>query len=136
MRRKVLQDHANVFCQMFVGWRMIANDIPTLVRLRHGPLTIDVLTGTAKHADAPIRNLYIAGELQAWFAAQLAEHNIPREAIAAAVVYVDFDATAVPRRRHDRFKLAFDCRSLIETADRKYEGRLSDTIEVVNVQAI
>ena len=125
-----------MFCQMFVGWRMVGNDVPTLVRLGRGALTIDVLTGSAEHAGTPVDNLYIASELQAWFAAQLAEQRIPCNAIKAATLHVEFDATAAPRRRHDRFVLTFDLRSAIQTAERTYVGTLTDQIEVVNVRPI
>lgn len=136
MRRNVLQDCANVFCQMFVGWRMVGNDIPTLVRLGRGPLTINVLTGSAEHSGNAVGNLYIAGELRAWFEAQLVKQRILPETIKAATLHVDFDAAAAPRRRHDRLKLRFDCRSSIETADRTYVGTLTDQIEIVNHRPI
>ena len=136
MRKKDLQDHANVFCQMVVGWRMVGNDVPTLIRLGRGPLTIDILTGAAEHAGTPVKNLYIAAELQAWFAAQLMEQRIPPDTIEAATLHVDFDATTAPRRRHDRFVLTFDCRSSIQTTDRTYVGTLTEQIEVVNVRPI
>ena len=136
MRRKVLQDHANTLCQMFVGWRMVANDIPTLVRLGHGPLAIDVLAGTAECGGQPVKQLYIAEELRAWFEVQLVQHGIPRDTVTSATLNVDFDASRVPRRRHDRYELNFDCRSAIENNERTYVASLSDRIEVVNVRAI
>ena len=42
MGRKVLQDLANVLCQMVVGWRM-GNDLSTLIEIGNTQIFIDAL---------------------------------------------------------------------------------------------
>lgn len=82
MGHKVLTDHANVFCQMFVGWRM-AEDFAKLVSLPDGVLTIDVVAGACQHNDVGQVDIHIAREISAWFFDRLTRHHIPREDICS-----------------------------------------------------
>ena len=134
MKRKVLQDHANTFCQMFVGWRMVANDVPALLQLGSGPVAIDVLTGETTHRGAPIRRLYIACELQAWFEHELSAHAIPRDVIRSATLVAEFDASSRSTRRGDRVTLRVICRSRIDTAERSYASELAEDVDIQHVR--
>ena len=62
MRRIALQDLANVFCQMFVGWRM-QEDLQMLIGAGNCSITIDIVEGTTFLDDNPIK-LHIAEEIR------------------------------------------------------------------------
>jgi len=92
MRKKALQDLANVFCQMFVGWRM-QEDLQLLIDAGSCSITIDVVTGTAFLDDTPTK-LHIAEEISAWFKkkAGSAEHSFRRNRVCQFEGEPDFEA--------------------------------------------
>jgi len=123
MRRKVLQDFANVFCQMFMGWRLgIPNNLDILETLGTGVLTIDVRTGECRYNATTALNLPIVHELRAWFMEQLANHHIPADAIASAELTVAFQVRVEHKKRVRNRYLAFHCRSRIATDEKEYIG--------------
>ena len=65
MRRKILQGFAKTLPQMLMGWRM-SDDDSAIASLGSGLLVIDVNAGKATFNDRPYE-LWIAGELRAWF---------------------------------------------------------------------
>jgi len=125
MRRKILQDHANVFCQMLVGWRM-GGDLERLHALGSGHLSIDVLTGACTHNEGVVSELHVALELNAWFLERLAQHSIPVQAISHASVDADLSVSEEPRQRGTCALLAWECQSIIRTDDASYVGQLSE----------
>jgi hypothetical protein len=128
MRRKVLQDFANVFCQMFVGWRLhIADDLQRLEQLTSGVLAIDILTAACQHNGADFPPLTIAVEIQAWFTDQLHKHAIPVHAIERAALVVEFQVGIEQRKRRRIRHLQFLCRSQIATAEKVYRSELQST---------
>ena len=48
MRRKILQDYADTFCEMFTGWRQSnwESDVSHIVAAGEGELEFDLLTGS------------------------------------------------------------------------------------------
>jgi hypothetical protein len=125
MRRKILQHFANVFCRMFVGWRM-GEDVDVLSKIHHGQIYIDVLRGQASLAAEQPLNICIAGKLQAWFASALEKHNIPIEAIREAKLLVDIGAVTIERKRATVTDFHFDCHSVISTDEKTYQSSLKE----------
>lgn len=124
MRRKVLQDHANTLCQMFVGWRM-AEDGGKLAAMGRGKFVVDILQGTATGENGVIE-LWIAGELNAWFRRRLREHHVEEASILEAVLEIVVDSSPVPNKRARGTTFNWDIRSRIRTEDAQYEGHLNE----------
>jgi hypothetical protein len=124
MRHKILKDHAFVFCQMFMGWRM-ASDLSTFADLPHGQLYINVLDGTCDHSQSGPVKTYIAGEIKAWFLDRLSKHNIPLADITAASLTVTMKNTI---QSQHKMGITFDwtCDGRIKTADREYSAHLAE----------
>lgn len=125
MRRKVLQDIVNVFCQMFVGWRM-GDDLSLLIGAGSCSITIDVLAGTASIDEKPTK-LHVAGEISAWFNDRLKELNIP----SGAFVSANLNVTQTLRLEETKSKKVahfdFKCESRINTDEKTYEGQLAES---------
>ena len=145
MRRKRLQHAADNLCQMLCGWRL-ANSYADLQRLGSGTLTIDVLTAASRFNGQPVPDLSIAGELQAWFNAELARERINREEIVEATVIADLVLSPIERRqrrtrsqyfepsgRHANpgafWALDLRCSSQIRTDEKLYAGASVDREE-------
>lgn len=126
MGHKVLRDHANVFCQMFVGWRM-GDDLGVLSSLLDGQLVINALTGVCHHSMAGIIDLHICGEITEWFRDQLISHHIERESIESAVLLVNLRKLRPIPGRKNGVRFEWKCESEIRTNDRAYNGHLTET---------
>ena len=125
MSKKVLKDHAFVFCQMFMGWRM-QQDLGTFAELPDGLLQIDVLSGTCTHTDAGSVTTHIAGELNAWFLDRLNKHGIPATDIETAMLHVIMKNTIASKHK---MGIAFDwtCDSKIVTTEgREFTAHLAE----------
>src|SRR6185295_1207535 len=124
MRRKVLQDHAHVFCQIFMGWRM-ADDLHLFAKLPEGRLLINVLDSTSEHSETGVIDTHIAKDIHAWFVHRLHQHRIPLDEIKAAMLVVNIKKT-VPVNH--KFGIAFDwtCKATIATTDREYSAHLAE----------
>lgn len=125
MGRKVLQDHAYVFCQMFMGWRM-AQDLEIFASLPDGILTIDVLAGTCNHDSQGVVQTYIAGEISAWFTHQLEHLQIPSTEILKAMLTINLKRLPQPSKRKKGITFAWTCDAVITNVDREYTAHLSE----------
>ena len=137
MRRKRLQHHADIFCQMFCGWRLM-NDHETLSELGSGSLQIDVLTGDCMFDDKLIEKLKIAGEIDGWFRDEILAHKIPIELISCASLSVQLQIEPLigPRRTTEIWADAnakttytschIFCESRISTDELDYASQLRD----------
>ena len=125
MRRKALQDLANVFCQMFVGWRM-QEDLQLLIGAGNCSITIDIVAGTTCLDENPIK-LHIAEEISAWFKDRLKTLNIPSEGIVSASLNVSQTLRLEETKSKKVAHFDFECKSRIETDERTYEGHLAET---------
>jgi hypothetical protein len=135
MRRKRVQHQADIFCQMFCGWRL-CNSHERLTALGSGPLHIDVFAGTATHNGTALQDLNIAGELSAWFQRDLLDNNIPVEQIRSATLDAELTITGLsgPRRSPEIWNtkisryLSCDvrCRSHIKTDETSYQSEMVD----------
>ncbi len=125
VRRKVVQDYANKVCEIFTGWRLAVHeeDIPRLIELGAGELTLDLLDGTMTFDGTAITPLGIAGEITAWLQERLTADRVQRAGIESARLVVRFSATERTTRRSTFIReLKFACRSRITTDEKAYEG--------------
>ncbi len=125
MRRKVLQDYANTFCQMLVGWRM-GEDLETLSELPDGELLVNALTGEATHSTYGPIKLWVAGEFQSWFNHRLEVSGIPSTEIQAASVTAKINTNRIATNRKKVVSFDFTIESRIETSDALYVGNLKE----------
>ena len=124
MGHKVLKDHAYVFCQMFMGWRM-ASDLAKFADLPDGQLHIDGLEGTCHHSATGRVATYIAGEIRAWFLNRLKKHNILVDEIQSAELTVTMKNT-IPSKHNRGITFDWNCEATISTADRQYSACLAE----------
>lgn len=124
MGHKVLKDHAYVFCQMFMGWRM-ADDLSTFAELPDGILEINILDGTCSHSRAGPINTAIAGELRAWFLDRLQKHDIPIAEITRAELSVTMK-NSIPSAHKRGINFDWICEAKISTPDRDYSANLAE----------
>ena len=120
---KVLQDIANTICQMVVGWRM-GDDYERIAGLPDGRLSFDLLRGTVVHSSGISPELWVAGELSAWLAARLLAEGIPESEVRTALLDVSFRTDRIKTNRKKIVSFDFECRSVLETTAKKYEGKL------------
>lgn len=127
MRRKVIQDFANVFCQRFIDLPS-GYDLATFANLRSGTASLDILSGECVFSGVPIRHLHTCDENRTWLDEQCRKHGIPFAGIVKAVMTITVDVTDIVVKtsswdtsRSARF--AFECQSQIATDEKVYEGR-------------
>ena len=123
MRRKILQDIANVLCHMVVGWRM-GDDYEIIADLPDGRLSFNLLAGSVTHSDGTTPTLWIAGELHAWLGARLTKEGIPATELQVASLDVDFRTDRIATDKKKIVSFDFQCHSVLETSEKKYEGKL------------
>jgi hypothetical protein len=124
MRRKVLQQFANMLPQRFLDLPS-GYDLARFARLSAGTLEIDFLSGECRHNGAPVAPFETCAEYRAWVDREAERHHIPREGLALVAMTVDFVVGDVEMKhlfRHD-FRSAvfrFDCRSEVQTDEKTY----------------
>src|ERR1041385_2055297 len=125
MRRKVLQDFANVFCQRFVdlpSWY----DLATFVHFGSGLYLLDILTGNCSRDSVPIPPLMTCAEYKDWLQTQLDKRNIPLEALQVSMrIEVLVSNVKVKTSFGHVFASAFfecNCQSEIRTDETAYLG--------------
>jgi hypothetical protein len=124
MGHKILKDHAYVFCQMFMGWRMAA-DLETFSKLPDGQLHIDVLAANCFHSERGPVDTNIVGEIRSWFFNRLEQHKIPASDVTSATLTVKMKNTIASKHK---MGITFDwtCDGRITTVDRKYSAHLDE----------
>lgn len=107
MHEKELGRLAKVLPHLAARWRWPA-DLETLAGLPDGEVVVDVLAGTARHAQAGPINLRLTEELKAGFSDQLTRNSIAPAFVEEALVVLKVDTGAV---RTDRDRIVhFDFR--------------------------
>ncbi|SRR6266513_3962637 len=129
MRRKVLQDFANLFCQQII-------DLPSgylLAAFAHhgsGTYKANILTGECTFNGKPIPALRTCEDYREWLTKQLEKHGIESSGIKEVLlrVVVKVDDVKVRSSYGHQFAeahFAFDCRSEIRTDEKSYQGQMA-----------
>jgi hypothetical protein len=125
MRRKVLQDFANVFCQKFVDLPS-GYDLATFVHFRSGFYLLDIVSGDCTRDGTPIPPLMTCKEYREWLQDQLTRRKIPLESLRVTMgINVLVSAVKVKTSFGHIFASAFfecNCRSAIRTDEKTYLG--------------
>jgi hypothetical protein len=125
MRRKVIQNYADVLCHMAIGWRM-EDDLEKLAELLDGSIEVNILTGRALHSQAGDLSLRIAGEMQAWLKQRLSVDRIPEDAVVRAEIRLDVRTDRIRTDKKRIVSFDWDCHSILATDERTYESQLAE----------
>ena len=129
MRRKVIQDFANVFCQRILQLPE-GYDLASFVRYGSGIYELNILTGECTFDGEPIPKLRTCDVFREWLFTQLDKRLIPREHIEVARLKIDVTVSQVNVRQSygNEFASAhfsFDCQSEIRTDEKVYTSSMS-----------
>ncbi|MCW5959803.1 MAG: hypothetical protein KIS76_06535 [Pyrinomonadaceae bacterium] len=124
MRRKVIQDFANVFCQRILLLPE-AYDLASFVHYGSGTYELDILSGECRFNGNPIPKLRTCDSFKDWLLAQLEKHHILREAIEAANLKIDVEFSLIDAGQSYGHEFAsahfsFSCRSELRTDEKIY----------------
>jgi hypothetical protein len=127
MRRKVLQDFANVFCQKFIDLPS-GYDLAVFVKLGSGTASLDILTGQCCFGNGSTERLETCLEHRAWWEKQLDKHNIPLSGLEFVTMKIEFRVTDVMIKEsyghnQSHADFWFKCTSEIRTAEASYCGQ-------------
>jgi hypothetical protein len=129
MRRKVIQDFANVFCQRILQLPE-GYDLASFVHYGAGTYALNILTGECAYDGKLIPKLRTCDEFKDWLLAQLEKQRIPPESIRRANLSIEVGISRVQVRESYGHQFAsahfsFNCDSEIKTDETSYESRLS-----------
>jgi hypothetical protein len=129
MRRKVLQDFANAFCQRLLDLPD-GHDVASFVHYGSGTYRANVLTGECSFNDKSIPTLRLCDIYRDWLRERSEKHRVPYEQIEAATLEVHVVVKDVQLRSPygQRFASAhffFECQSEIKTDEKPYVGRMA-----------
>ena len=124
MRRKRLQHHTDIFCDMFSGWR-IANDMDSLIKLKNGIIEFDFLNKTQKLNERESNiDFNMFHEISIWFYEDLEKHNIESKFLKQAKLKAVFSINIKEGKKNSRTKriteLDFTLNALILTDEKEY----------------
>ncbi|SEL53624.1 hypothetical protein SAMN04487910_2749 [Aquimarina amphilecti] len=130
MRRKRLQHHTDIFCDMFVGWRM-ANDLDKLTELKSGILEFDFINKTQiLNGIESLIDFNMFYEISGWFIEDLEKHNIDIKEIKKATLKVKFDVEIILGKTKSKTKstteLSFIMKAKILTDEKEYHTDKKD----------
>ena len=124
MRRKVLQDFANVFCQRILQLPE-GYDLASFVHYGSGSYELDILTGMCAFNGSAIPKLRTCDTFRNWLFTQMAKHRIETEPIkdVRLTISVIVSQLRVGQSYGHEFASAhfcFDCQSEIRTDEKSY----------------
>jgi hypothetical protein len=127
MRRKVIQDFANVFCQRFIDLPS-GYDLATFAYLGSGTASLDILNGGCVFNGIPIQRLHTCDENRMWLEEQCRKHGISFAGIVAATMTIVADVTNIVVKTSFGYTsrsacFTFVCQSQITTDEKVYEGQ-------------
>jgi hypothetical protein len=129
MRRKVIQDFANVFCQHVL---QVPNgyDLASFVYYGSGKYELNILTGESYRNGELIPKLGTCDDYKKWLQVQLDKHRIPRENILVANLEINVAISQIKARKsygHEFVSalFSFDCSSEIRTDEAAYLSNAS-----------
>jgi hypothetical protein len=133
MKRKRINHQADIFCDMFAGWR-ITNDMDTLIKLKEGQFKLDILTNKITLNNNPYTDqINIVGEISDWFDRDLKDNNIPKTSILKADLTADFKVNTTDGKPKSKTKkivtVELNMTSLIKTDEKEYSVHKDKTNE-------
>ena len=129
MRRKVIKDFANVFCQR-IAQLPEGYDLASFVHYGSGTYELDILTGKCELNGEPVPSLKTCNVFKDWLFSQLDKHGIAHAEIETARLIIGLDISAIDARLVDTHEFAsayfkFDLKSEIRTDEKTYHAQLS-----------
>lgn len=131
MRRKVLQDFANVCCQRFLT-SLSNSDRINFAIFGSGRVSIDFLSLRCTHELTPISPLGYCVSFREWLSESCRKHKIRFEDITEARLEVQMDVH-IERKEGSAFarwlttNITFECDSRVATDEKVYISRASET---------
>jgi len=104
VRRKVIQDFANVFCQRILQLPE-GYDLASFVRHGSGIYELNISTGKRHFNGRPIPKLRTCDMFREWLFTRLDQHLIPHESIELARLKIDVTVSQIEARQsygHER----------------------------------
>lgn len=128
MRRKVLQEFANSFCQRVIDLPD-GYDLASFAHYGSGTFSANILSGECSHNCNPIPQLRLCDVYRQWMNTQLEKHCIQWEGIREVVIEVKVKVKGVSLRssfghRFASAHFSFVCKSEIKTDEKSYVGQM------------
>jgi hypothetical protein len=130
MKRKVIQDFANICCQMFLT--SLSNyDRINLALFGSGHIGIDFLEMRCKHNRLPISPLFYCAQFKSWLESQCKKHDVDLNKIKKAELVVRVELSLSRKEGLGWLTSDMDlvCTSCIATDERKYTSEMSDRLQ-------
>lgn len=129
MKRKVLQDFANVCCQMFLT-SMTNYDRINFVMFGSGPVEMDFLNQRCRHNGIAVSLLHYCFDYREWFLSRCKEHHVDVKAITTAELTVKMEVETHRKKGGTPGSLTtsmkIDCSSLIVMDAQEYRSVMRD----------
>jgi hypothetical protein len=127
MRRKVIQDFANVFCQRILQLPE-GYDLASFANYGSGTYELNILTGECSLNGNSIPKLRTCDVFKEWLFAQLDKHSIAHDGIEAANLHIDVTVSEISARQSHVHECAsahfvFRCESEIRTDEKTYKSK-------------
>ncbi|MBI1764161.1 MAG: hypothetical protein HYR56_22275 [Acidobacteria bacterium] len=129
MRRKVIQDFANTFCQKFLD---LPNgyDVARFAKYEKGTVILNIITGACLLNGVSVPTFSTCDDYRLWLQKQLETHHISENAIMAAKLTVQFLVSDIKIEMSfgHIFRSAdfeFHCASEIQTDEKAYVSQMS-----------
>jgi len=133
MRRKVIQEYVNSFCQRVIDLPS-GYDLATFAHFGSGVYRADILTGECDYEAATIPKLELCSIYLSWLDQQLVRRGILRESLLHVNMRLEVEISGLQVRTPFSSQFAsanfsFKCESEIKTDEKSYFGRSSGTKE-------
>ncbi|HXR37491.1 MAG TPA: hypothetical protein VN776_00270 [Terracidiphilus sp.] len=128
MRRKVIQEYVNFFCQKVIDLPE-GYDLASFAHYGSGIYRADILTGSCSYNGNPIPQLRLCDEYRHWMKKQLERHRIQGSDIMEATILIKVKMKGLNTRapyghRFASGHFSFECESEIKTDEKSYVGQM------------
>jgi hypothetical protein len=128
MRRKVIQEFVNSFCQRVIDLPD-GYDLASFARYGSGIYRANILTGACSHNKIEIPQLRLCDLYRQWMHKQFERHHIQEEGIRDAVLQMEVSVSEVSVRssyghRFASARFSFACECEIKTDEKSYVGKM------------